>query len=93
MQQHGSKYFAHRQIPHPCGSGGLKGHNSFFSEHSHLAYRIKWNHECINMVGDSLPADPPPHDPRGWGQKVKIQLFQNMIMLHIKLNGITNAEA
>ena len=21
----------------------------------------------------------------GWGQKVKIQLFQNMVMLHIKL--------
>ena len=30
---------------------------------------------------------PPPHDP--WG-RVKIQLFQNMVMLHIKLNGITN---
>ena len=27
----------------------------------------------------------------GWGQKVKIQLFQNMVMLHIKLNGIMNA--
>ena len=29
--------------------------------------------------------------PLGWGQKVKIQLFQNMVMLHIKLNGIKNA--
>ena len=31
----------------------------------------------------------PP--PQGWGQKVKIQLFQNMVMLHIKLKGMTNA--
>ena len=37
-----------------------------------------------------LRVDPPsPHDPRGWGQLVKIKLFQNMVMLHIKLNAIT----
>ena len=34
---------------------------------------------------------PSPQDPRGGGQKVKIQLFQNMVMLHIKLKGITIA--
>ena len=28
---------------------------------------------------------------KGWGQKVKIELFQNMVMLHMKLKGITNA--
>ena len=28
---------------------------------------------------------PPPPDPRG--QKVKIQLFQNMVMLYNKLKG------
>ena len=28
------------------------------------------------------------HSLTGWGQKVKIQLFQNMVMLHTKLNGI-----
>ena len=27
----------------------------------------------------------------GGGQKVKNQLFQNMVMLHVKLNEITNA--
>ena len=27
----------------------------------------------------------------GWGQKVKIELFQNTVMLHIKLKRITNA--
>ena len=31
----------------------------------------------------------PPLDPGG--QKIEIQLFQNMIMLHIKLKGIANA--
>ena len=31
---------------------------------------------------------PPPHDPRRWGQKVKFQLFQNIVMLHIKLKEI-----
>ena len=27
----------------------------------------------------------------GWGQTVEIQLFQNMVMLHIKLKGMKNA--
>ena len=38
--------------------------------------------KCNNMVANILPADPPFHDPVG--QKDKIQLFQNMVMLHIK---------
>ena len=36
------------------------------------------------------PLTPPlPNGPRGWGQKIKIQLFQDMVMLHFKLKGIT----
>ena len=35
------------------------------------------------------PPPPPPPDP--WRQKLKIQLFQNMVILHIKLKAITNA--
>ena len=31
---------------------------------------------------------PLHDDPREWGQKVKMQLFQNMVILHIKLKGI-----
>ena len=31
------------------------------------------------------------HCKKGRGQLVKIQLFQNMVMLHIKLKRITNA--
>ena len=42
-----------------------------------------------NMVANIMPADPYPPDPGG--QKVKIELFQNMVILHIKLKAITNA--
>ena len=43
-----------------------------------------------NMVAIFFPADPPiPFYPRS--QKVKIQLFRNMVMLDIKLTGIINA--
>ena len=41
-----------------------------------------------NMVANIMPADPP-FDPGG--QKVKIQLFQNMVILNIKLKAIGNA--
>ena len=36
------------------------------------------------MVAKVLPAESLSHYPRGWGQKVKIQSIQNMVMLHIK---------
>ena len=67
MQQYGSNYFAGR--PPPTQGVGSKGLNSTFSEH--VAYQIKWNHECSYMVANILPVVPP----RLWGQKVKIQLF------------------
>ena len=61
----------------------------------HVVYQIKKNQECRNMVAIILPAEPPapPPLPRPWveGQPVKIQLFQNMVMLHIKLKTIKNA--
>ena len=89
MQKHGSKYFARRSTP----TLGSKGQNSTFSEHGRVAYQIKGNHECSNIVANILPADTnPPPRPWGCGQKVKFQLFQNIAMLHIKLNGITIAE-
>ena len=43
----------------------------------------------FNFFITILPADTP--SPLSWDQKVKIQLFQIMAMLHIKLKGITNA--
>ena len=32
-----------------------------------------------------------PPKPFGWGQRVKIHIFQNMVMLHIELMGMANA--
>ena len=45
----------------------------------------------IKNVANIFPTDPPP-PPNPWDEvkRVKIQLFQNAVM-HIKLNGITNA--
>ena len=45
---------------------GSKCQNSTFSEHGHVAYQIKWNHECSNMVENILPTKPFPQ-PRPWG--------------------------
>ena len=41
--------------------------------------------------GSKYYACSPQPPTLGLSQKVKIQPFQNMVMLHIKLNGITNA--
>ena len=63
MQQHGSKYFVLRPSPPPLsptlGMGSV-GQNSTFSEHVHVAYQIKKNHKCSNLVANILPADPLP---------------------------------
>ena len=70
MQQHGSKYFALRPLPatlsHPpptLGMGSV-GQNSNFSEHGHVAYQTKENHEWGYMVANILPTDLyPPYHP------------------------------
>ena len=38
---------------------GSAGQTSTFSEHGHVAYQIKQNHECSNMVANILPTDTP----------------------------------
>ena len=43
-----------------------------------------------NVIFDQRPVSVPP-GLREWGQKVKIQRFQNTVMLPIKLMRITNA--
>ena len=59
----------------------------FFSESSHVAYQIKADDACSNMVANILPTDTHQR-PRGWGQKVKLYLFLKVVMLHIKLKRI-----
>ena len=39
---------------------GSKAQNSTSSEYGHVAYQIKRNHTCSNIIGNILPADPPP---------------------------------
>ena len=105
-----------------------------FLENNHVAYQIKGNHGCNNMVENIYarnPLPPPltlgfkrsklffteyyhikldrfsnsetwqqifclhtfslPHSTLGVGLKVKIQLIENMVMLHMKLNRIGKA--
>ena len=81
MQQNGSKYFARSPPPSPVLGGGVNRSKFIFLEYGHVAYQIKWNHECSNVVANILP----PPDPGG--QMVKIQFFQNMVILLIKLKG------
>ena len=38
---------------------GSVGQNSPLSEHGHVVYQIKENHECSNMVPNILLADSP----------------------------------
>ena len=75
IQQHSSNSFTRRTSPNRT-LWGSKGQNSTFSEHGHVAFHIKWNHECSNMVAILLPADPPPPpNPTLWGSKGQNSTF------------------
>ena len=45
----------------------------------------------MQQHGSKYFARRPLPLPTLGGQKVKIQIFLNMVILHIKLNGLTNA--
>ena len=68
MQQRGSKYFAPDPLPPAMGEGS-KGQNSTFLEHAYVAYQIKWNHDCSNVVAN-------PHDPWGGVKRSKFNFFR-----------------
>ena len=53
--------------------------NLTFSEYGHVAYQIKGNDACSNMVANNLPVDTPSL----WG--VIKAFFLKVVMLHIKL--------
>ena len=69
MQQNGSKCFVCRPPPpwtwpSPSTNGvGSKGQNSSFTEHGHVLYQVKLNHECRNIMANILPADAPTNAP------------------------------
>ena len=75
--------FDQRSVSHPLGELKGWGQNSFFSEHGHATYKVKENLQVL------LYSKCSKSPPRGWGQLVKIQLSQNMLMLHIKLKEST----
>ena len=64
--------------------------STFFTELSH-ADRSKIIMKHIKRDLDQRHWSDPLGGLRGRGQKLKIQLLPNMVMLHIKLKGITNA--
>ena len=57
-----------------------------FSEYSHVAYQIKADDFCSNMVAILLHTDTPL--TKGRGQKVRLYILLKVVMLHIKFNGI-----
>ena len=74
--------------PHPLTLGlGSTGQTSTYSEHGHVTYQIKGNHQMqqhgSKYFAPQIPYPPPPLT-WGWGQLTEIQLLQNMVMLHIK---------
>ena len=65
--------------------GGVK--MSKFNFFRTCSYLIKGMHEFSNMVVNILPADPHP-DTGGEALWSKFNLFQYMVMLHIKIMGL-----
>ena len=75
MQRHGGKHFACRLPPTPLTLRmGTEGKFPTFSEHGHVAYRTKWNHESMQQNGSKYFATPSPP----LGLKAKFQLFKTL---------------
>ena len=94
MQQHGSKYLPAASPPHPHPPSPdpedrVKGRILTLSEHGHVAYQIKGNQVCSTMVANILLAVPDL--ALGVGSKGQNSTCSHIVMLHIKLKGITNA--
>ena len=59
---------------------GIKMSKLFFLEHGHVAYQIKGNHGCSQMVENILAGEPPPTPSNPGGQKVKFKILQNIFI-------------
>ena len=81
LQQHGSKYFANRPPTHPIlGVVRNQLFQNMFMLHIKLNRIKNAQHGCKYFYRQT----PPPPPILVVGQKVKIQLLQNMVILHIK---------
>ena len=56
-----------------------------FLEYGHVAYQIKENPKCSNIIANFLPTDNPT-----LGSVGQNSFFFNMVLLHIKLRRVTN---
>ena len=90
MQQHGSNILSANPMTLPPLTLGSKGQNSIFTEHYHIKLNRFTNAETWHQILCSHTFSHP-HWTLGWGEKVKIQVFENMVMLHIELKGIAKA--
>ena len=74
-----------RRPPIPPPTMGMEsvGQNLTILEHGHVAYQIKGNQDCSNMVANILPTDPTPDNCDG----LKFNFFQSMAMFYNKLKG------
>ena len=70
--------------------GGAEVKIKLFSEYGHVAYQIKADDFCSNMVANILPTDTP--STQGVGSKGQtIYFFLKVVMLHIQLKLTTLA--
>ena len=91
MQQQGRKYFGREPPPTPSNPGGQKVKIIIFvTEYYHIKLNKFSNSETWQQIF-CLHTFSLPHSTLGVGLKVKIQLIENMVMLHMKLNRITKA--
>ena len=67
---------------------GSKGQNSTFSEHGHVTYQIKGNHQ-MQQHGRKYFARRPLPEPWDWVNRSKFNLFRTWSGNIIKLKGIT----
>ena len=80
---------AHPLPPDPGNGANMSKFT--FSEHGHVAYQIKGNHSMQQHGSKYFARRPLPTLSTRPLTLFKIQLFQNKVMLHIKLKRITNA--
>ena len=92
MQQHGRRYLGREPLPPPLTLGVKRSKLNFYRI---LSYQTEYILEFRNMAANILPTYllPTPLE-LGYGvkgQKVKIQLIENMVTLHMKSNRIEKA--
>ena len=86
-QQYGSNFFARR--PNPTPTLGVKRSKINFFRAMSSYIKLKGITNAATWLANILPADPLYDGD----QRFKIQVIQNIVLLHIKLKGIRNAAA